>query len=226
MSTSIKSPPSPMSGSAGNRLIESVLARSQSEIVELTYEYRVPDSYLLHQKSGECLFSPVFHAKSQPGIQWRLRIYPKGSRNSKGNLGLFLERVNMSEKDQPVTVKLRFTLLRNDKPIFFIWSVPHTIASLHEGLGWNDLVTHDQLKIENNNTKQKVELKILCHLICETQRNWITSYARLYKSCTYILSCFLILIFFFFFLKYIGRQKRLSIKQKRSRWLYLTTTGL
>lgn len=166
-----------MAGRMANRLVESVQARSQSEIVELTYEYLVPDCSQLSQQTGECIFSPVFYAKSQPYIQWRLRIYPKGSKNSKGHLGLFLERVCMTEKDQPVIVKLKFTILRNDKPISFIWSVSHSIASLHEGLGWNDLVSQEQLRSDSN--KQKTELKVVCHLVCEVQRNWITSYARL-----------------------------------------------
>lgn len=160
-----------------NRLVESVQARSQSEIVELTYEYIVPDCNKLTQQTGECIFSPVFHTKSQPTIQWRLRIYPKGSKNSKGHLGLFLERVNMTEKHQPVIVKLKFTVLRNDKLVSFIWSVSHSIASLHEGLGWNDLVSQEHLRSDSN--KQKIELKIVCHLVCEVQRNWITSHARL-----------------------------------------------
>jgi len=167
-----------MAGRMANRLFESVMARSQSEIVELTYEYIVPDCNQLIQQTGECIFSPVFHAKSQPTIQWRLRIYPKGSKNSKGHLGLFLERVNMTEKDQPVIVKLKFTILRNDKPVSFIWSVSHSIASQHEGLGWNDLVSQEQLRSDTSN-KQKIELKVVCHLVCEVQRNWITSYARL-----------------------------------------------
>ena len=75
------------SETTSQNLVEVAGAVSQPEIVELSYEYTIPDLSLVAQKPGECVFSPIFFAKSHPGIQWRLIICPNGkNERSKGPL--------------------------------------------------------------------------------------------------------------------------------------------
>lgn len=159
-----------------SRVLESCQLRSQSEIVELSFDHTITDFNLLPQKAGECLFSPVFYATSHPSNQWRVRIYPKGFTSSSKRFSLFLERVNMKDKEDAVTVKIKLTLWKNGNKLSSVWCIPCHLSAKANSFGWPDCLSQDLLRSETKN--QTSELKMSFYLVCEVKRNWITSSSR------------------------------------------------
>ena len=86
-------------------------------MVELNYEMVIDDVSLLRQKTGEAFCSPVFFAKTNENIRWRLHLYPNGAAaETKDFFGFFIQRI-AAEKDFPVTAKYRLTIHKNGREV-------------------------------------------------------------------------------------------------------------
>jgi hypothetical protein len=132
----------------------------------------------LPQETGNYLTSPVFFAKSHPNICWCLQVYPKGDcEATKDHISLFVARVYRSKEDLPVIARCKFSLLRNHSEIFTRSTPPleFKIDMKNDGWGMPKFLSLD--KIESNNHDEN-EIKIVCHLICEAQRVWITNFPK------------------------------------------------
>ena len=157
------------SETTSQNLVEVAGAVSQPEIVELSYEYTIPDLSLVAQKPGECVFSPIFFAKSHPGIQWRLIICPNGkNERSKGHLSLFLGRVfNKDNLDDnlPVSANFKLVALRNGKELESLVSEdPSRFTLSTRYWGNSKFICQDKLKGNHS------ELKITCSLVVQAKR--------------------------------------------------------
>ena len=163
--------------SSVKRLIENARASSQCEIVELTFEYTIPDFNLLPQGNGQYLLTPSFFSKSHPDILWNLVIYPRGKdEQSRGFTSLFLERVT-KVNNADVVARYKQTVLRNGKVVVSEWfDPPHHFIRNSLSIGFPKYLSLNQL-LSGDNSKV-IEVKIIGHLIFEIGRNWITSVAR------------------------------------------------
>ena len=124
---------------------------------------------LLPQKNGESFYSPIFFAKSNEKIRWRLKICPRGAyKDSEDYLSLYLERV-LSEDDAPVSVESEWAVFTNfDKEIFSKSSVKKTLGfpPLSSHFGWDKVVEVDSVIDPSDFTKQiHAMLKIQCKLV-------------------------------------------------------------
>jgi len=153
------------------RLVEKARAVSQPEIVELSYEYTIPDLSLLPQKPGEYVSSSVFHAKSHKNIAWKLKIYPNGDLgDTQGHLSIYLRRCFLRDQEKTPSAVIKYvsacykiSLLKNGKEIVSKMAEDYFYSS--KGLGWSKFLSLDQLKGVNN-----AELKIVCSLVLEADR--------------------------------------------------------
>jgi hypothetical protein len=147
------------------RLVEKARAVSQPEIVELSYEYTIPDLSLLPQNSGKFISSPVIYAKSHKHILWKLRIYPNGDlEDTQGHLSLYLKRsFRDKEKIPNVSACYKISLLKNGKEI--VSRQADDYFNSLSCVGWCKFLSLDQLKGVNN-----AELKIVCSLVFEAER--------------------------------------------------------
>ena len=163
--------------SSAKRLIENARASSQCEIVELTFEYTIPDFNLLPQGNGQYLLTTSFFSKSHPDILWNLVIYPRGKdEQSRGFTSLFLERVT-KVNNADVVARYKQTVLRNGKVVVSEWfDPPHHFIRNSLSIGFPKYLSLNQL-LSGDNSKV-IEVKIIGHLIFEIGRNWITSVAR------------------------------------------------
>ena len=163
--------------SSSSRLKEKADIVSQAQMVKLTYEYTIAELSLLPQKTGERVHSPTFKAKSHPDMRWKLTIYPNGEdKDSKGHLGLYLHRCNLTTEvdSAPVAVYYKFTVLMNEEELkCFAPQKPRLFTTSTNNWGLRKFLSVDQLKCEGIN-----ELKIVCTLIYEGKRNWITTFFR------------------------------------------------
>jgi len=130
-------------------LVESGRAVSQRDVIELNYEFTIPDFNLLPQETGNYLTSPVFFAKSHPNICWCLQVYPKGDcEASKDHISLFVARVYRSKEDLPVIARCKFSLLRNHSEIFTRSTPPleFKIDMKNDGWGCENFLVWIRLK--------------------------------------------------------------------------------
>ena len=167
-------------GSSAQHSLESARAVSQREVIELSYEYTIPDFNLLPQETGDILVSPVFFAKSHPNLQWCLQIYPKGDcEETKDRMSVFVARVYQTKKDLPVIARCKFTVFRNGKEIISRWTPPlqFSLSMKNDGWGMPKFLSLDKLESDNNNQQGK-EVIVACHLVCEVQRVWVTSFSK------------------------------------------------
>ena len=167
----------PNSSGSSLRLVEKARAFSQPELVELTFEYTIPDLSLLPQKNGEGVCSPSFYAKSHENIKWCFQIYPNGnSEESKGHLSVFLYNKSVQENSiLPVTAKYKVTVLKNGEVIRCATSGYNEFTSRSFSWGWIKFLSLDQLKSEGN---QETELNFVCQLVCEVKRVSMTDPVR------------------------------------------------
>ena len=164
---------------ASHRLVEKIRTVSQPEMVELSYEYTIPDLSLLSQKIGEHIEIPAFKSKSHPDIMWCLWIYPNGnSEKSKGSLSVFLERICKEEDEEKcVPCYFKVCVLRNGVEI--VDQLYHLFQSKTSNWGWLKFCSLDRLKSEGNQIgKDNHYLKIVCSLVFEAKRNWLTNLDR------------------------------------------------
>lgn len=163
--------------SPSKRWIESVRASSQCEIVELTFEYTIPNFNLLPQGNGNYLVTPSFFSKSHPDILWNLVIYPRSKdEQSRGYTSLFLERVT-KVNNVDVVARYKQTVLLNGKEVLSEWFDPHHhFIRNSSSIGFPKYLRINHL-LRGDNSKV-IELKIIGHLIFEVNRQWITSVAR------------------------------------------------
>ena len=167
----------PNSSGSSLRLVEKARAFSRPELVELTFEYTIPDLSLLPQKNGEGVCSPSFYAKSHENVKWYLKIYPNGrTEESIGYLDLFLVNKSVQENSiLPVTAKYQLTILKNGEKTKYASSGYHEFTSSRCGLGWGQLLSLDKLKSDGN---RETVLNLVCHLICEVKRVCLTDSSR------------------------------------------------
>ena len=139
-------------------------------MVELNYDWVIEEPIFLPQKNGERFYSPIFSAKANPNIRWRLRICPKGvNEESSDHLSLYLERVFVNgDKVSSVTVKSKWIVTKNDKEIF---SKPDELQTLGlppllNHFGWDKLVPLESIRRASIFDNDDVdELKISCQFI-------------------------------------------------------------
>ena len=80
------------------RSTENVDFSNEQQKVELNYNWIIEEPIFLPQKSGESFYSPIFFAKDNRNIRWRLRICPEGANEeSKDHLSLNIEIVFIGE---------------------------------------------------------------------------------------------------------------------------------
>ena len=137
-------------------------------MIELNYDCVIEEPDFLSQKKGDCLYSPIFSAKANAKIRWRLIIYPKGNEETSNDcLGLFLERV-LEKNNPPVVVKFKIlSLLKNGKNIAFSpREFQHEMGNspLNCTWGWSDFVKLDLVQRDNQRVDPD-ELKICCQLV-------------------------------------------------------------
>lgn len=160
----------------GISLTERMESISWSGIVELVYEFTVPDnSLLMNKKTGEFFSSPIFYAKSHKNIKWQIKIFPNGRQeNSKGYLSVYLCRVYSKDTNNPpVTTRFNFVLLKNgnelcSEPV----AQPMHYSYPHREWGSRRFLSLEDLQIKGH---RKYELKIVCSLVCEINRLYISS---------------------------------------------------
>jgi len=150
-----------------DRRVEHVQSVSQRDVAELVFEHTIHDLSLLPQKNGEAYFTQVFHAKSNPSIQWKLEIFPKGSINPDGkdHLSLFLHRVVVKSKDPPVVGVYKIILQQRDGKTICSKSCqqPLQFTDTAYSYGFSKFIKLDQLLGSNG-------LKIICQVVCEVKR--------------------------------------------------------
>ena len=145
-----------------------MFASQQQQMVELYYDFIIKEPSFLVQKKGECVYSPMFFAKANDKIRWRLKIFPnEGAEESKDFLGLYLERV--LEPGQPaIVVKFKVLgLLKNEKKIEhgqFEFQKEMGHKPLDPALGWAKLVDKS-LIVRHGQLTDSDELKICCQII-------------------------------------------------------------
>ena len=119
----------------------------------MNYDWVIEEPTFLSQLTGECFYSPVFFAKADPQICWRLRIFPRGvNEESKNYLSLYLERVG-GTITSPVTVRSNWLVSKNGSEIFSKSDEIHTlglVAPLPNHFGW-DKVTNFYTSINKTN---------------------------------------------------------------------------
>lgn len=139
-------------------------------MIELNYEWVIEEPFFLPQKNGESFNSPVFFAKTNDKIQWRLKIYPQGvNEEAKGYLSLYLQRVVIGEDDQElVNVKTKWLVTQN-KEIFSKSNELQTlgISPLSSSFGWDKVVETDKRVYfdQQLSTDFIDKLKIVCQLV-------------------------------------------------------------
>ena len=173
--------PSNSSNSSRMHLIENARAVSQSEIVRLTYEYWIPEFSLLPKKIGEPITSPQFYSRSYPNICWALKIYPIGRcEESNGHLGIFLYADFKGKESSNMSVIAWFKLAifsngeenvsrQHPEPLKF---------TANSNWGWEKMRSFYQLQTVDSNRQLEDELKIVCSLVFEVKREWITHFRR------------------------------------------------
>ena len=197
---------------ASHRLVENFTAVSQPEIVQLNYEYTIPDFSLLPQKTGEFVLSPPFFSTKHKHLEWQLVIFPYGAdEDCKGYLSLFLEfKAVTEEKGSVVAIPayLTLTVFKNGDEVgtdSFI-----RLFSSKKSHGWVKFLKLNDLK---SNCSEENELKIFCSLVFDVKRNWIFNLERLNQLILYPFSPALINFYLF-----IGPQKMLAAEPISSRW--------
>ena len=138
----------------------------------MNYDWVIEEPSFLTQKSGESFCSPIFNAKADGTISWRLKIFPRGfNEESKDHLSLYLERVVGDKKDSPVTVKSNWLVTENGSVIFSKSDELQTVglAPLPSFFGWDKVVELAVIKrtLDMFDTLNETvdELKISCQLI-------------------------------------------------------------
>ena len=146
------------------RLVEKAKAVSRPELVELFFEFIIPDFSLLTQKNGEAVYSPSFHSKCHENIKWKLKIQPDGrTEETKGYLGIFLYNKSVRENAiLTVTATHKFAVFKNGENKVSKKGTYNKFTSCDPSWGWEKLVSLDQLKSEGN---QETEIKLVCHLV-------------------------------------------------------------
>lgn len=164
------------SNGVSNHLVEKIRTVSQPEMVELSYEYITADLRLLPQKPGECVSSPIFQSKLHPGIQWQLQIYPNGDKDeSKSHLSLYLIRIcKEEEKGKVVSTHFKMSVLRNG-----VEKARRTYCLFQpiDKWGWTKFCSLDELNGKDSQFSND-QLKVVCSLVYEAKRNWLTNLDR------------------------------------------------
>ena len=138
----------------------------------MNYDWVIEEPSFLSQQNGENFFSPVFAAKANGKISWRLKICPRGvNEESKDHLSLYLERVVGDPKESPITVKSNWLVTKNGSEIFSKSDEIQTVglAPLPSFFGWDKVVDLASIKrtVELCDPLNDAvdELKISCQLI-------------------------------------------------------------
>ena len=143
--------------------------------MELLYQYSIADLSLLPQKTGEPYFTPTYFSKSHPNMKWRLQIYPNGvTEEVQDYLSLFLNRADIGEEEPNVVAV--FKILRKEQIHSRLSQPTQQYNHLSPSFGLLRCVHLDLFK--NEKSKESSSLKIICHLICEVQRTWVTNFAK------------------------------------------------
>ena len=136
--------------------------------MELNYDWTIEEPLFLPQKNGESFYSPIFSAKANDKIRWRLKMCPKGiNQESKDHLSLYLERFTGSN-EQSVTVKSNWVVTKNGKEIFSKSNELQTLGSapLLSHFGWDKVVPLACIDRAPFNEYSSIdELKISCQLV-------------------------------------------------------------
>ena len=135
--------------------------------MELNFEWIITELDFLPQKNGESFSSPVFSAKVNNKIRWRIQIYPKGRTEESDYFGLFLERV--VENDDPlVIVKCKIgSIFRNDKKValaLVCFEKEMGLAPLPKIWGWPKLLALGGIQRDQQHNGPD-ELKINIQLV-------------------------------------------------------------
>ena len=135
--------------------------------MELNFEWVIKEPDFLPQKNGESFSSPVFSAKVNNKIRWRIQIYPKGRTEESDYFGLFLERV--VENDDPlVIVKCKIgSIFRNDKKValaLVCFEKEMGLAPLPKIWGWPKLLALGGIQRDQQHNGPD-ELKINIQLV-------------------------------------------------------------
>ena len=136
--------------------------------MELNYDWTIEEPAFLPQKNGESFYSPIFSAKANDKIRWRLKMCPKGANEeSKDHLSLFLERFT-GRIEQSVTVKSNWLVTKNGKVIFSKSNELQTLgnAPLPSNFGWDKVAPLASIERASFDTFPGIdELKVSCQLI-------------------------------------------------------------
>ena len=137
-------------------------------MVELNYEWVIKELAFLPQQNGESFYSPIFTAKANPNIRWRLKICPKGiNEGSKDYLSLYLERVVVNNESS-LTVKSKWLVKKNSREILSKPEEVQTLgpAPLLNSFGWDKFVLLSSIKRAPINQEMETDkIKISCQLV-------------------------------------------------------------
>jgi len=158
--------------SSKNRTAEKICVHSEEQqtFIELNYEWVIEEPSFLPQKNGESFYSPIFFAKANYKIRWRLRICPKGANEEcEDHFSLYLERF-LASNDQSVSVEVRLTVSKNGKLAFGQSGIQLEMGRdpLLSCWGWDKLAKLSSLRLDYESQRVGYvpdELRITCQLV-------------------------------------------------------------
>jgi len=157
--------------------------RSQSEAVQLEFEWFIEKFSLKPQKTGHALNSSIFSDQTNEENRWYLQIFPGGWKPADtGFISLFL----IMKQPKPKTVSYKFTLMNSKEKILLV-DGPHTVEFNPSVVfkGEEKSMSLQYLFKEENNFLPDDLLRIKCELAYETK---LTTFSGFYPPEQLILS--------------------------------------
>jgi len=149
--------------------------RSQSEAVQLEFEWFIEKYSLKPQKTGHALNSSIFSDQTEEDNRWYLQIFPGGWKPADtGFISLFL----IMKQPKPKTVSYKFTLMNSKEKILLV-DGPHTVEFNPSVVfkGEEKALSLQNLLKEENNFLPDDLLRIKCELAYETK---LTTFSGVY----------------------------------------------
>ena len=141
---------------------------NQQQVMELKYDWTIEEPAFLPQKNGESFYSPIFSAKSNDKIRWRLKMCSKGANEeSKDHFSLYLVRFT-DKYEKSVIFKSNCLVTKNGKVIFSKTGELETLgnAPLPSNFGWDKVAPLASIERAPFDTFPGIdELKVSCQLV-------------------------------------------------------------
>ncbi|XP_028981939.1 speckle-type POZ protein B-like [Diachasma alloeum] len=80
----------------------------------IDYEWLIKDFKLFPQENTKCVDSPVFHAKENDQVKWKLQLFPNGSTEDfEGYVSLFVRVVSQDTQKKEIRVDCQLSILKS-----------------------------------------------------------------------------------------------------------------